>query len=97
MKGSTNSEIVFSETSTWGSAFVAEHLSLAPADEGSLETAATLLVGDSMRSVSTLYVNELGVIGNEKRDLSTHWVTGLHPVRDGGKAAIISDVGANFP
>lgn len=92
LKGSATSEIVFSETSTWGSAFVAEHLSLAPPDEGSSESSATLLVGDSMRSVSTLYVNDLGIIGDEKRDLSTHWVTGLHPIKDGGKAAIISDV-----
>lgn len=85
---------MFNETSSWGSAFVAEHLSLLPIVAGEAGPPATLIVGDSMRSISMIHVSEVGVLEKERRDLSTHWVTGMHPIRDGGQAAVISDVSA---
>ena len=80
------------EVSTFVSAFVPEHLSIAPASKSCPDD--RLVVGDGMRSIFVLDINEgSGRIEGEQKDLVTHSVTAMGSIRDGGDGIVIADVG----
>jgi len=78
------------EVSHFASAFIAQHLYVSPPTK--LHAEDRLVVGDGMRSIFVLEVDEgSGVVYADQRDLATHQVMALHGVRDGGQSVLISD------
>lgn len=79
------------ELSAFSSAFIAQHLSVAPRTSEHPED--RLVVGDGMRSIFVLDVDEgSGEIFGDQRDMATHCVLGMEGVRDGGAGVVVSDV-----
>ena len=77
--------------SEFSSVFVAQHLHIAP--HSKLYNQDRLVVGDGMRSIFILEVDEeSGMVFGEQRDMATHSVTALEGVRDGGEGVVIADV-----
>ncbi len=80
------------QVSSWGSAFSAQHLRVTPSTK--IYPEERLMVGDGMRSVSILDVDEgSGEIHDIQKDMATHSVVALERIRDGGEGVIIADVG----
>ncbi|ODN74495.1 hypothetical protein L202_06876 [Cryptococcus amylolentus CBS 6039] len=80
---------------SWASAFVISHLAVIP-PFGSRED-GDLIVGDGMRSVIVLQVDEgSGKIYDDERDMATHGVVALGRVQDGGEGIVIADSHANI-
>jgi DNA damage-binding protein 1 len=79
------------EVSHFSSTFIAQHLSVAP--RTSVHPEDRLVVGDGMRSVFVLDVDEgSGEIFGDQRDMATHCVLGMEGVKDGGSGVVVSDV-----
>lgn len=79
------------EISIFASAFIAQHLHIAPRTK--IHNEERLVVGDGMRSVFVLDVDEAsGKIFGDQRDMATHSVTALEGIRDGGDGVVIADV-----
>ena len=79
------------ELSAFSSTFVAQHLHVA--SRSKLHNEDRLVLGDGMRSVSVLDVDEAsGKIFGDQRDMATHSVTALEGIRDGGEGVVIADV-----
>lgn len=87
------SPLNLTELSNFSSIFIAQHLYVAPRSK--LHNEDRLVVGDGMRSVFTLDVDEeSGKIFGDQRDMATHSVTALEGIRDGGEGVVIADVGS---
>ncbi|WVQ75561.1 hypothetical protein IAR50_005188 [Cryptococcus sp. DSM 104548] len=81
--------------SSWASAFVISHLAVIP-PFGPRED-GDLIVGDGMRSVIVLQVDEgSGKIYDDERDMSTHGVVALGRIQDGGEGLVVADSHANI-
>ncbi len=79
------------ELSAFSSAFIAQHLHVAARSK--LHNEERLVVGDGMRSVFVLEVDEeTANIYGDQRDMATHSVTALEGIRDGGDGVVIADV-----
>jgi len=79
------------QISSWASTFIAQHLRLTP--KSKLHPEDRLVVGDGMRSISVLEVNEeSGAIFSYDKDMATHSVMGLERIRDRGESVVIADV-----
>ncbi len=80
------------ELSAFSSAFITQYLHVA--SRSKLHNEDRLVVGDGMRSVFVLDVDEAsGKIFGDQRDMATHSVTALEGIRDGGDGVVIADVG----
>ncbi|ORY34709.1 CPSF A subunit region-domain-containing protein [Naematelia encephala] len=78
----------FTELSSMSSAFIARHLHVAP--KSKLYPEDRLVVGDGMRSIFVLDVDEAnGMFLGDQRDLATHCVTALEGIS--GDGVIIAD------
>ncbi|KAK4684331.1 hypothetical protein P7C73_g5851, partial [Tremellales sp. Uapishka_1] len=84
-----------SEVASWSSAFIALHLSITP--KSGSHTEDRLVVGDGMRSIFVLTVDEgSGQIYVDQRDMATHSVVALGGVQDQGPGVIIADIHSNL-
>ncbi|EIW71360.1 hypothetical protein TREMEDRAFT_71141 [Tremella mesenterica DSM 1558] len=82
-------------TSRFASAFVAKSLVVAPPDK--LHPEERLVVGDGMRSIFVLDIDEgTGMIMGDERDMATHSVMAMEGLRDGGQAVIVADAHSNI-
>lgn len=82
------------EASNFSAAFIASHLRVAP--KGKHCSHDRLVLGDGMRSIFVLDVDEAGVVYADQRDMATHQVMSLEHVMDGGDGVIISDGYSNL-
>jgi DNA damage-binding protein 1 len=83
------------EVSAFTSTFIAQHLHVTPSTK--VHSEERLVVGDGMRSVFALEVDEAsGAIIADQRDMATHQVTALHGIQDVGQGVIIADVSLNL-
>jgi DNA damage-binding protein 1 len=83
--------VTLTEISHFSSLFIAQHLHVAPSTK--LHGEERLVVGDGMRSVFVLDVDEEnGVIHGDQRDMGTHQILGMEGIRDGGEGVIVADV-----
>ncbi|KAK8849708.1 hypothetical protein IAR55_005043 [Kwoniella newhampshirensis] len=83
------------EVSSFSSAFIASYLAVTP--KSKLHSEDRLILGDGMRSVIILEVDEgNGKIYDDQRDLATHSVLAMERVNDGGEGVIIADGHSNI-
>ncbi|OWZ42004.1 DNA damage-binding protein 1 [Cryptococcus neoformans C23] len=83
------------ETSSWASAYVISSLSVLP--PSLMRPEGALIVGDGMRSVIVLNVDEGdGMIYDDERNMATHGVTALGLLKDKGDGVVISDAHSNL-
>lgn len=79
------------EVSNFASTFVAQSLCTAPPSKHKAEEA--LIVGDGMRSILVLDVDEAsGKIYGDDRDMATHQVSTLSGISDQGSGVVVADV-----
>ncbi|WVQ78968.1 hypothetical protein IAT38_001060 [Cryptococcus sp. DSM 104549] len=85
------------EASAFFSVFVASHLAVVPKPPTLLPSEDRLVLGDGMRSVMVLDVDEAsGAIFDDQRDMATHGVVALGRVRDAGEGVVIADGHSNL-
>ena len=79
------------EVSSFSSTFVAQSLCISPPSKQKAEE--TLIVGDGLRSVLILDVDEeTGKIWSDDRDMATHQVSTLSTITDQGPGVVVADV-----
>lgn len=79
------------ELSSFSSTFIAHSLFTAPPSKYQAEE--KLIVGDGMRSVLMLEIDdESGMIYGDDRDMATHQVVALAGVKDRGQGVVVADV-----
>jgi DNA damage-binding protein 1 len=79
------------ELSSFSSTFIAHSLFTAPPSKHQAEE--KLIVGDGMRSVLMLEVDdESGMIYGDDRDMATHQVVALAGIKDRGQGVVVADV-----
>ena len=79
------------ELSSFSSTFIAQSLFTAPPSKYQAEE--KLIVGDGMRSVLMLEVDdESGMIYGDDRDMATHQVVALAGIKDRGQGVVVADV-----
>jgi DNA damage-binding protein 1 len=82
---------VLTELSTFSSTFIAQSLFTAPPSKHQAEE--KLIVGDGMRSVLMLEIDdESGMIYGDDRDMATHQVVALAGIKDRGQGLVVADV-----
>jgi DNA damage-binding protein 1 len=82
---------VLTELSNFSSTFIAHSLFTAPPSKYQAEE--KLIVGDGMRSVLMLEVDdESGMIYGDDRDMATHQVVALAGIKDRGQGVVVADV-----
>jgi DNA damage-binding protein 1 len=85
---------VLTELSTFSSTFIAQSLFTAPPSKHQAEE--KLIVGDGMRSVLMLEIDdESGMIYGDDRDMATHQVVALAGIKDRGQGLVVADVSLN--
>lgn len=86
-----HNSVELEETSSWASAYVISSLSVLPPSH--IRPEGALIVGDGMRSVIVLNVDEGdGMIYDDERNMATHGVAALGLLKDKGDAVVVSDV-----
>ena len=79
------------EVSSFASTFVAQSLCISPPSK--LKTEETLIVGDGLRSILILDIDEeSGKIWSDDRDMATHQVSTLSTIKDQGPGVVVADV-----
>jgi DNA damage-binding protein 1 len=79
------------ELSSFSSTFIAHSLFTAPPSKYQAEE--KLIVGDGMRSVLMLEIDdESGMIYGDDRDMATHQVVALAGIKDRGQGVVVADV-----
>lgn len=79
------------EVSSFASTFIAQSLCTSPPSRQ--KTEETLIVGDGMRSILILDVDEeSGKIWGDDRDMATHQVSTLSNIYDQGPGVVVADV-----
>lgn len=79
------------EVSSFSSTFVAQSLCISPPSK--LKTEETLIVGDGLRSILILDIDEeSGKIWSDDRDMATHQVSTLSTIKDQGPGVVVADV-----
>lgn len=82
---------LLTELSSFSSTFIAHSLYTAPPSKYQAEE--KLIVGDGMRSVLMLEVDdESGMIYGDDRDMATHQVVALAGIKDRGQGVVVADV-----
>ncbi|KAE8541647.1 hypothetical protein D1P53_001817 [Cryptococcus gattii VGV] len=90
-----HNSVELEETSSWASAYVISSLSVLPPSH--IRPEGALIVGDGMRSVIVLNVDEGdGMIYDDERNMATHGVTALGLLKDKGDAVVVSDAHSNL-
>ncbi|OCF33570.1 hypothetical protein I316_04642 [Kwoniella heveanensis BCC8398] len=83
------------ELSSFSSAFLASHLTVSP--KSALHPDDRLIVGDGMRSIIALSIDEGdGKIYDDQRDMATHSVIAMDRINDEGDGIIIADGHSNI-
>ncbi|WVF68077.1 hypothetical protein IAT40_002840 [Kwoniella sp. CBS 6097] len=89
------SPATLSDVSSFSSAFLASHLSVSP--KSAVHREDRLIVGDGMRSVIVLSIDEGdGKIYDDQRDMATHSVVAMEKIADGGDGVVIADGHSNI-
>lgn len=84
------------EVSSFASTFIAQSLCTTPSSKHKADE--SLVIGDGMRSILTLDVDEeSGKIYGDDRDMATHQVSTLSTISDQGSGVVVADVGGFAP
>lgn len=77
--------------SRWGCAFIASSMV-----GGSTPDASTVVVGDAMRSLTVLHIDDNGRITENARDLDPYWTTAVAPYDEAKQQYIGTDIAMNL-